>query len=346
MSKTRAYTSQTGNVQVTAWQVNKQRKDFYNGQPTPYQYFSIGRPGTRLAVKHVSGKNYPYFSYINSGDGSGAVGGESLSHLLFKEALSEIKQLRLNVSLQVGEGKRTQVSCNLQVVEAEQEKEIALVGGGVRYADVYYKFESEHWLWKKWGGELYIEIRNSNAVNARKQIDIRKVAIPVIEVEIPSIFDYKISDEATNDELEFKHKERIKKMLQSEKGFLSGSSLSNPSTKEYLIDLVKHYKGQKVEFCKERDRLNSVLFETRELLAAEASKVENLSGELLDLKKQLLVAVSEKDAAIADLSSNIASQSKQQVSNEARARTARLYMSLAFIMLVVSAALLVVSIMI
>lgn len=302
MSKTRAYTSQTGNIQVTARSVKEQRDKFFNGEPTPYVYFSLDAPGSRVAVKHMYGKSYPYFSYINS-VGSGVSGGESLNHLLFKEALCELKHVKLEISLHVGDGNRKKVTVNLRISKAEKEKEILLADGGIRRADVYYEFESDSWICKKWGGKLYIEVLNTNAVGAMKQIDLRSVSAAVVEVKIPPIFEYKISDEATTDDLEKMHREKIKRILQGENGFLNVRSLSNPSTKEYLIDRVKHYKTKEALWSVERDELKAALNSSEKSLAEELSKAELISSELSDLKTLLSRAVQEKDTAISLLES-------------------------------------------
>ncbi|MBX8540125.1 hypothetical protein K5D44_20375 [Pseudomonas cichorii] len=309
MSKTRAYTSQTGNVQVTAWQVNEQRKKFFNGSPTPYSYFSLGRPGSRIPVKHVSGKNYPYFSYMGAG-GGGAASGESLNHLLFKEALCELKRLRLDISLHVGSGIRKRVSVDLKISNAEKEKQIILAEGGFRSADVYYEFESDSWLWRKWGGELYIEVFSANAVGALKQIDVRSVSAPVIEVEIPPIFEYKVPDEETTDEKELKHKEKIKRILSGEKGFLRGRSLSNPSTKEYLIEQVKFYKDRDALFVVEKEKLVAALSDSEQKLAAEVLKVDKIERELSALKERLQSVQSERNMAVSALDAHLASEAE------------------------------------
>lgn len=297
MSKTRAYTSQDGSVQVSARYVKEQRDRFFNGEPTPYSYFSLDPAGSRVPVKHMYGKSYPYFSYINSG-GGGASNGESLNHVLFKEALSELERLRLDISLHVGDGHRKQVSIDMHVSKAEKEKQIPLPGGGFRRADVYYEFESDSWIYKKWGGELYIEVLNTSAVGALKQVDLRSVSAAVVEVEIPPIFEYKIPDEETTDDLEQKHREKIKRILQGERGFLKVRSLSNPSTKEYLIDRVKIYKSREALWAAERDELKTALSHLEQSLAEEISKSELIASELLVLKNNLNLAVQEKNSAL------------------------------------------------
>lgn len=324
MSKTRAYTSQTGSTQVTARQVDEQRKKFFNGAPTPYPYFSIDKPGNRASVKHVSGKSYPYFSYIGSGSGGGA-GGESLNHQLFKEALYELKILRLDIFLHVGNGIRKKESIELEVIKAEKEKEIHLAGGSKRYSDIYYQFNSASRLFKKWGGELHIEILNSNATGALKQMDMRKTSTAVIEIEIPPIFQYKIADEDTTDELEKSHREKVKRILQGEKGFLKGVSLSNPSTKDYLIERVNYLKQREASCLLENERLKSELFDAEQKLAAEISKISKISSEASLLRNKLESVSREKDITDSNLKESVSRCSQLVAENHKLMKNIRLW---------------------
>lgn len=340
MSKTRAYTSQTGSTQVTARQVDEQRKKFFNGAPTPYPYFSIDKPGSRESVKHVSGKSYPYFSYIGSGSGGGA-GGESLNHQLFKEALCELKILRLDISLHVGNGTRKRELIELKILKAEKEKEIHLADGSKRYSDIYYQFDSASRFFKKWGGELHIEVLNSNAVGALKQMDMRKTSVAVIEIAIPPIFEYQISDEDTTDELEVSHRDRVKKILQGERGFLKGVSLSNPSTKEYLIERISFLKQHEISHHADSERLKSELLNAEQKWATGALKISELSGEVSALKGKLESLLRERDIVAAKHKESVSIRLQLEAKNQKLVRLVCLGSALVVAVLVVGIALMV-----
>lgn len=237
MSKTRAYTSQFGNEQVTAQLVGKDRNERYGGRPTGKTYYSTHRPGQRKAVKHVM-KDSWFFAYIESGDSDTASDGESLNHILFKEALRIVEKTKLILSRSV-EGKPTWwCEVPVTITHAETEKAIARQAGSPFHADVYWQFSAEHWLATKWEKKLYLEVFDTHYVEADKQIELRALELPVIEVDIPEVFIYRVRDEDTDDEKEEAHRQRIKRTLEGENGFLRAKVLSNPSTKEFLRGLV------------------------------------------------------------------------------------------------------------
>ncbi|MEW5833877.1 MAG: hypothetical protein AB1832_02325 [Pseudomonadota bacterium] len=94
---------------VTAAQVGHRRNLEFNGQPTGEQFFSTHRPGHRKAVKHVM-KNKWFFAFIEGGDQSNGGGGESLQHILFKEALQDLQQLKLSLYKNSKDGENVRTS--------------------------------------------------------------------------------------------------------------------------------------------------------------------------------------------------------------------------------------------
>ncbi|EON10846.1 hypothetical protein [Pandoraea sp. SD6-2] len=167
----------------------------------------------------------PFFRYINSSDEHDGGAGESLEHLLFKEAISLVEKTRLSL------GKFRDHS--IRVTHAETEKEIRYSGGSY-FADLYLRFECDSELSVKWSNEVYIEIHKTHLVDASKIDEVRRQRIPMVEITIPDSLLYEFGETGTTDEREEAYRQRIKRMLESDKGFLSAVVLSNPSSVEYL----------------------------------------------------------------------------------------------------------------
>ncbi|RON72356.1 hypothetical protein [Pseudomonas fluorescens] len=240
MAKSFAYTSQWGGYsdKVTAKQVERRRLNEFNGQPTGQSFYSSHKPGSRKPVKHVMKGDTSFFAYINSEGTCGGVGGESLNHQLFKEALLTIETTRLSLIFNSGTRAQRQENITVQFTHAESEKRLVTAAQGHRCVDVYLKFETDSHIGRKWEGELHLEVRSTHAVDAEKQTELRALSVPVVEVDIPEIFIYKFSDERTTDEREAAHKMFIKNVLEGPKGFLKCVVLSNPSSKPYLEEQV------------------------------------------------------------------------------------------------------------
>lgn len=296
MSKTRAFTSSHGtgpDHMVTAKQVAFQRSTQFNGQPTPDRYFSNHRPGKRVPVKHVMKGKSCYFSYI--GEGTGGHGeGESLNHLLFKEALLTVTTMTLSLPFPTSgmAKKHHQIPITISHIEAEK---LVVTANDNRYVDIYLEFQTEHWLSTKWEGKLYLEIHNTHAVNAAKQIELRALDVPLVEVSIPEIFEYTTSEEDTADELEDKHRQRIKKILEGPNGYLKGVVLSNPSSKVFLESVIQEQLKKMEALKQESIQLNQ-----------KVSIAENSEGQAqqstADMATRLVEATKQRDAYASTLS--------------------------------------------
>lgn len=240
MAKSFAYTSQLGGLaeKVTANQIERRRRDEFHGEPTGQIFYSSHTAGNRKQVKHVMKGGKSYFSYINNDGSGGGVGGESLNHQLFKEALISVKHACLHLIFNSSTRARRQENVSVTITHAESEKKLVTKCGRDRFVDVYLRFETESNIGLKWEQELYLEVCSTHAVDAEKQTDLRALSVPVVEVEIPDIFVYKYSDENTTDEREAAHKTFIKKVLEGDTGFLRCRVLSDPSSKPYLEKLV------------------------------------------------------------------------------------------------------------
>lgn len=221
-----AYREATGRARVSAWSVAKERDERYRGGSTGLIYWSSHKEGFRKQLAHVYPRDgVPFFRYINAGDENEGGPGESLEHLLFKEAVASITHTRLSLG-RYGDHP-------IRVTHAETEKEIRHAGGRY-FADVYLRFESETDLGMKWSGEVYVEILNTHAVGAEKMDNVVDLRVPMVEVPIPDELLYQHGGAQTTDAREDAYRARIKRMLESPNGFLKGMVLSDPSSVEYL----------------------------------------------------------------------------------------------------------------
>lgn len=273
MTKKRAYTSQLGNQMITAAQVGKRRNLEFNGQPTGEDYFSTHPPGKRRPVKHVM-KGKWFFAYIDGRDRISDVdGGESLHHILFKEVLCSLKHVTLSLYKPTTGKPQKWHEARIQITHAETEKAIPRPNGAPYYADVYIEFDAKGPLGLKWEGRLYLEIRHKHAVEAEKQIELRELGVPVVEVEIPDIFTLKFDEEDTSDEREAAYRRFVKHTLESERGFLMGTVLSDPNSKAFLEQLVGEQKRKIQELELSTARL-------AEKLTSTESRLEEASASL------------------------------------------------------------------
>ena len=233
MTKSRAYTTERGFEQITAWSIMQERKK-YGGQSLRKTYWSTHAPGQRKPVEQVQNKSgTTFFRYINGADEVGGDGGgESLTHQLFKEAIAGLS----GTKLKLGSFGEHEVTIN----HGETEKEIQTVDGPY-YADAYWHFNSTSDLGIRWSGEVYLEVNHTHAVPSYKQESLRQARLPVIEVDVPQILEYPFEDENTTDPREAAHISRIQNMLQ--KGFLAGRVISDRRSVEYLeqeVDRLEH----------------------------------------------------------------------------------------------------------
>jgi hypothetical protein len=225
-----------------------------------------------------------YFSFI--GDGTGGYGeGESLNHLLFKEALVTVTTMILNLEFPTN-GKRKkshQISINISHIEPEK---LVVTANGNRYVDIYLEFQTEHWLGIKWEGKLYLEIHHTHAVDATKQTELRALDIPLVEVSIPDFFEYKTSDEDTTDEREDAHRQRIKKTLEGPNGYLKCIVLSNPSSRAFLESVIQEQLRKMEVLNQENVQLSQKMSIADNALGQAEQSVAKMAAKLLEATKQ------------------------------------------------------------
>ncbi len=270
MTKQRAYTSEWGQQSVSAEQVGRIRRQRFNGASTGEDYFSTHKPGQRKRVKHVMRGSTCYFAYIEGNGNTAASDGESLNHLLFKEALASLERVKLSLYRPTAQGSRHWMDATVRIRAAAMEQRIERAGAAPWFADVRWELEDEGAgkLALRWDGRLYLEVRHTHAVDAAKQTGLRALGLPVVEVEIPELFAYRESEETTSDEAEAAHRLRIKNTLEGPKGFLRATVLCNPRSKPFLEWSVDALKARNDALGTEQRALRHSLQETADALAA------------------------------------------------------------------------------
>lgn len=203
VTKPWAYLAEDGHRRISAIAVQRLR-DKNGGKSLKDKFWSPHRIGSRRRVKHIKIGNTPFFAYVPDADGGDGGGGESLSHLLFKEAIAMLTK----TELRLGNG----VSHPIRITHAQVEYPINL--GKLYSVDVYCRFESDSYLEKKWNGQVCFEVWNTHEVPSDKMQDLRAAQFPVIEVKVRESFQYRYED-ATTDELEDRHKAYLVRYLEA-----------------------------------------------------------------------------------------------------------------------------------
>lgn len=309
MTKKRAYTSPTGRTMLSAQQVKEIRDKRYNKQPYPDPLYSVHPPGERKPVHHVNKGATGYFAYNPNGSpGSAASDGESLNHLLFKEALAGLTRTRL-VLFQSRTGKAVKwADVPITVLPTPQPEKPIPREEGQRplFADIYLEFESPHWLAEKWGGKVYVELRHTHPIEADKQQALRKLDLPVIEVDISEApYAYPVDEDDTTDEKEAAHVQRLRHMLEHENGFLKAVVLSDPSSLPYLKRLVKYHKEENKALRAKLEASEVKVQEATDNKALLEKKLEGLQGDQKALTVQRSQLDQQLQQVIADHKSKV-----------------------------------------
>lgn len=274
-TKSWAFTTEFGSERVTARRI-KQLRLLVAGRPLGETYWSPHSAGKRKKVKHVIKLDTPFFAYIDSFSRTNSDGGESLSHLPYKETLSRLGSTELRLK----NGGRHKI----RIIHAQMEKSVT-IDSNVFAVDAYCRFESDSALAKKWGGEVCFEVCHTHPVPADKIIALRKRRMPVVEVKIPQCFQYK-NEEITTEELEQRHSNFLIEYLED---FIVGEILSNPSSIEFLEEqlvALKRDLNNATDGIAERDKsidgLKQELAQLEKTRSASLNRVATLSGQLTD----------------------------------------------------------------
>jgi hypothetical protein len=288
MSETKgwAYVTEFGSERITAWEVKRQR-DRLGGGPLGKTYWSQHRKGERRKVKQMQRPPAkPFFAYMDESTPHEGDGGESLSHVLFKNAIARLGKTQLRFPN--GE------THDIRITHAEVEKTVTL-SVGYCVVDVFCKFESDGYLAKKWGGEVCFEVWHTHRAPPEKIIGLRDKRVPVIEVKVSEFFRYR-REENTNDKLEEEHVNYLAKRLGE---FMAGKAISDPSSVEYLEEKIRTMSAQMARDVKiaavredETKMLESELSSLRGDIAALVAYNGSMTTKVASLIEQITIDAS------------------------------------------------------
>ncbi|MBW7566315.1 hypothetical protein KIF53_09340 [Chromobacterium subtsugae] len=265
-----AYINPTGKDWVSAETIKRRRDNENDGNPLGDIYYSSGWPRKRMSHK-ISANGVPFFSYINAADREGGGGGESLAHRLFKDALLQINETTLKIK-NLGDFRVSFHGGDTEVVVGNNEYKI----------DAFRNFQSETFLEKKWSGRIYIEVHNTHLVEKEKRDRLIKERLPTIEISINDIYRFNIPEEQATDKDIAEYFQRVKRIAESQNGFLSATIISNPSSIEYLEELNEKLQTT----IKDRDsalhKLTEEISDKNRKIALQISKEKELKEQLED----------------------------------------------------------------
>lgn len=212
------------------------------GQWRRREYFSTHReptPKLRMHHKFAMEKDSCFFAF-NSGQNELIAkygDGESLTHRLYKIAISELKATTLVL-------KDSNLRLPIKILSTEIEKPHHYRESAYPFRfDVFCTFDSNSPYKLKWNGELVIEVHVTNEVKGKKLQVIAESDISAVEFTVSKWDVYARREEHSTPELERAFIERIKKRLYQS---MDVKMVNNPSTKEYLQQenskLKKHVK--------------------------------------------------------------------------------------------------------
>lgn len=212
-------------------------------------------------------------------------GGESLTHYLFKVAISELSSTLLKIK------RYADIPINIQ--KSIIEKKFSYNGKNY-FVDVFCEFASNGSLELKWDGRLGMEVNYQHALEEEKIGVLKELEIPVVEISISDKFIYRVEDENSTPALERRYIDFIKRNLSE---YMFVELLSNPSTKEFLKKEVK-YLNQKVS------DLSSQISKAGNELAAVSKKNNELGQEnnnLQDKNKELKSLLEKNGEELTDI---------------------------------------------
>lgn len=276
MRKSWAYLEEFGWERVSARSVAKTRDLLYRGGPDGKTYWSTHSKGHRKRMHHVNRSSMPHFRYNESSDENTGGPGESLAHRLFKEAIAAITQTRLSLGKF---GDHRIVVTHSEIEPAVKHPETT------HYSDVCLWFESNTDLAFKWCGELHVEVLNTHLVGSRKHDHVRELRIAMIEIPIHEKLAYEFTEEETTDEREAAYVLRIKTWLESEKGFLAGTVLSDPCSLGFLERELEQKTSELVQSERKRLQLEANVASLTEAVIEKDRAVKE-SDSLLDATRQ------------------------------------------------------------
>ncbi len=261
-------------------------------------YYSQHPPEQRLLMHHRR-SHTGTCSFIYNPDQDEQIsrlgGGESLTHYLFKMAISELGSTLLKV--------KGYIDAQINIKKSSIEKQFTLNGANY-YVDVFCEFDSSGDLQLQWGGRLGIEVNHKHAVDTEKISNLNKMEIPVVEIDVSDKLIYRHSEEKSTPELEREYINFIKSKLSE---YMWVTLLSNPCTKEYLEKKVLILESNISKIKNDLDAANKQIF----ALSKECEMIK-------ESRRSLNSRLDEQSKKVAKLESTI--QKKNQELNNIKSK--------------------------
>ncbi|NYH26069.1 hypothetical protein [Paraburkholderia bryophila] len=284
-----AYVNKTGPAYVSATHERTARIP-HGGKSLEKTYWSAHKSGSRWPMEHVVLKTgTTFFKYKNKADATKGGPGESLSHRLFKEAISRITGTQLKLK-NFGEHQ-------IQIQAGATEKEIVF-DDGKYFADAYLRFTSATNLALRWEGEVYVEVHHKHAVPVEKQRQLRELGIPVVEVKLPEFFEYRHESDSTAKHEE-EHVAWICRTLQ-QGGFLAGTVISDRRSKELLEEMVRELEQQLLAANADRKEMQDAYKKRLEKAEEEVARLTQDTVNQRTRANQLVTRVANQEGELTD----------------------------------------------
>lgn len=280
-----AYLHQDGNyIKTNVWEERRQKKE----NPREFEertYVSTHKKiENRIPLFFVDRKPNAYFRYPSGSSREDYIGqGESLTHELCKEAISELKTLKFISG-------KNEFIIYVDEVEIEQKVEI---NGNRYYTDIFIWFNKSKpsYLVNKWGGKLAIEIYVTHETPEKKMRDFLNEGIPIIEIKISEKFRVDESRQMSSQEI-LRIKNTITQYYEEK---IFGKILSNPESEEYKKMVEISQLKKTIEKLEEKNSLLENEIKKKNLYVQELqtenntlkSQIENLYTDNRNLKINL-----------------------------------------------------------
>ncbi|NRQ43440.1 hypothetical protein HRH59_12870 [Rheinheimera sp. YQF-2] len=274
---------------VSIWKVRKKEQQA-PGQWNVAKYYSTHRleeNKLRMTPSHTYNKrlnrNTHFFKYLAGqieNDNKGGDGGESMTHMAYKDAISRLKRTKLVFS-------HRKLSFDIEITKAELEKTILLNGRKFRL-DVYIEFTSEHEYCLKWNGRMGIEVCRSNSLHLEKIEGLETLGIPVVQIRTHSKFEFNEEEHEDDEDQYNQHVDYLVKRFTQE---LRGMIYVDPQSVEYLQQCLAR-KDQEITSLNEkfnglRDKANEIVKDKLAVIQQQVQQIADLNAKIATQNSQL-----------------------------------------------------------
>ena len=223
--------------------------------------------------------------YYPSGTGGG---GESLTHLLFKNAFLEVDGFDTSLM------RKGAYLPTLKIQNAVTELPVFIGWNRALRIDVVVEVSQPGDLVAAWGARLGIEVKCSNEVPIPKAETLYEHRIPCIEIEVPNTLEIDDS-ELLNWDVVAAHTEKCKAYISSHR--LECDVLSKPVREDYMRDIIAQLRQEKQTSDLQLKQRSEEVAELKQKLSAS----EEACRVLVSRSETAQMDAKAKDTKIAQL---------------------------------------------